>query len=141
MDSKKPKNMPPSKKNTVKTVGFFVILALIGAFIWASSTLQTAEYKKNELSYSQLNNKVNKGEVESVQEEGSELKVTLKDALKKDNEDLGKKFVVVQPKNELRDDQKIDISKTNFTTKEPSSGGDVAWGVAQLLVPGILILG
>ena len=59
MDSKKPKNMPPSKKNTVKTVGFFVILALIGAFIWASSTLQTAEYKKNELSYSQLNNKVN----------------------------------------------------------------------------------
>ena len=133
--------MPPSKKNTVKTVGFFVILALIGAFIWASSTLQTAEYKKNELSYSQLNSKVNKGEVESVQEEGSELKVTLKDALKKDNEDLGKKFVVVQPKNELRDDQKIDISKTNFTTKEPSSGGDVAWGVAQLLVPGILILG
>ena len=53
--------MPPSKKNTVKTVGFFVILTLIGAFIWASSTLQTAEYKKNELSYSQLNNKVNKG--------------------------------------------------------------------------------
>lgn len=133
--------MPPNKKNTVKTIGFFVILALIGAFIWASSTLQGAEYVKNELSYSELNSKVNDGEVESIQEEGSELKVTLNEALKKDNEDLGKKFVVVQPKGELRDDQKIDISKTNFTTKEPSGSGDVVWGVAQLLVPGLLILG
>lgn len=141
MDSKKPKNMPPNKKNTVKTVGFIVIIGLIGAFIWASSTLQGAEFKKNELSYSELNSKVNDGKVESVQEEGSDLKVTLKDDLKKNDENLGKKFAVVQPKGELRDDQKIDISKTNFTTKEPSGSGDVVWGVAQLLVPAILILG
>ena len=141
MDSKTPKNMPPNKKNTVKTVGFIVIIVLIGAFIWASTTLQGVEYKKNELSYSELNSKVNSGKVESVQEEGSQLKVTLKDDLKKDDQNLGKKFAVVQPKGELRNDQKIDISKTNFTTKEPSSNGDVVWGAAQLLVPGILILG
>ena len=133
--------MPPNKKNTVKTVGFIVIIVLIGAFIWASTTLQGVEYKKNELSYSELNSKVNSGKVESVQEEGSQLKVTLKDDLKKDDQNLGKKFAVVQPKGELRNDQKIDISKTNFTTKEPSSNGDVVWGAAQLLVPGILILG
>jgi cell division protease FtsH len=141
VDSKTPKNMPPNKKNTVKTVGFIVIIVLIGAFIWASTTLQGVEYKKNELSYSELNSKVNSGKVESVQEEGSQLKVTLKDDLKKDDQNLGKKFAVVQPKGELRNDQKIDISKTNFTTKEPSSNGDVVWGAAQLLVPGILILG
>lgn len=141
MDSKKPKNMPPNKKNTVKTVGFFVILALIGAFIWASSTLQGVEFKKNELSYSELNQKVNEGDVESIQEEGNQLKVTLKDDLKKGEENLGKQFTVIQPTGELRNEQKIDVSKTNFTTKEPSSNGDVAWGAAQLLVPGLLILG
>lgn len=141
MDPKKPKNMPPSRKNTIKTVGLVIFIVLIGAFFWASSTLNGVEYKKNVLSYSQLNQKVNNGQVESIQEEGTQLKVTLKDDLQKDDQNQGRKFIVIRPSGELRDDQKIDVNKTNYTTKEPSGSGDVVWGVAQLLVPGLLILG
>lgn len=141
MDSKKPKNMPPSRKNTLKTIGFVVFLALIAAFFWASTTLQGVEFKKNVLSYSDLNQKINSSQVESVEEQGNQLKVTLKQDLKKGDEVQGKKFVVVRPTGELRDDQKLDVSKTNYTTKEPSGTGDAVWGVAQLLIPGLLILG
>ena len=141
MDQKRPKNMPPNRKNTIKTVGFIVFLGLVAAFIWASSTLQAAEYKKDVLSYSQLNHKVNDGQVESIVEQGNQLKVTLKQDLKKDDQDQGKKFIVITPGSELRDSQRIDVTKTNYTTKQPSGSGDVVWGVAQLLVPGLLILG
>ncbi len=133
--------MPPSRKNTLKTIGFVAFIVLIGAFFWASSTLTNVEFKKNVLSYSELNQKVNEGAVESIQEEGAQLKVTLKDELKRDDQSQGKKFVVVRPTGELRDDQKLDVSKTNYTTKEPSGTSDAIWGVAQLLVPGLLILG
>ena len=133
--------MPPSRKNTLKTIGFVVFLALIAAFFWASTTLQGVEFKKNVLSYSDLNQKINSSQVESVEEQGNQLKVTLKQDLKKGDEVQGKKFVVVRPTGELRDDQKLDVSKTNYTTKEPSGTGDAVWGVAQLLIPGLLILG
>ena len=141
MDQKRPKNTPPNRKNTIKTVGLIIFACLVIAFFWASSTLQTAEFKKNELSYSQLNDKVNSGQVTSIEEQGDQLKVTLKEPIKKDGKDQGNKFVVIRPTGELRDDQRIDVTKTNYTTKTPSGSGDVVWGVAQLLVPGLLILG
>src|SRR5690606_13426324 len=126
---------------TLKTIGLILFIGLIVAFFWASSSLSSAEFKKNVLSYSELNQKVNSNEVESIEEQGSQLKVTLKEDFNKDDQNEGKKFVVVRPGGELRDDQKIDVSKTNYTTKEPSGTGDAVWGVAQLLVPGLLILG
>lgn len=141
MDTKRPKNMPPNRKNTLKTIGFVLFIVLIAGFFWASTTLSNAEYKKNILSYSELNQKVNDNQVESVEEQGSQLKVTLKEELNRNNQNEGKKFVVVRPTGELREDQRIDVSKTNYTTKEPSGTGDAVWGVAQLLVPGLLILG
>lgn len=140
MDPKKQKNMPPSRKNTFKTVGFIVFIVLIGAFFWASSTLNKAEYKKNVLSYSELNEKVNSSQVQSIEEQGDDLKVTLKDDLQKDEQNQGKQFLVVRPGGELRDDQKIDISKTNYTTSTPSQTGSTLGFLAQLLVPGVLIL-
>ncbi len=133
--------MPPNRKNTMKTIGFVVFIGLIAAFFWASTTLQNVEFKKDVLSYSELNQKNNSNQVESIEEQGNQLKVTLKQNLSENNEDQGKKFVVVRPTGELRDDQKLDVSKTNYTTKEPSGTGDAVWGVAQLLVPGLLILG
>jgi cell division protease FtsH len=141
VDSKKPKNMQPKQKNTLKTIGLVVFIGLIVAFFWASSSLQGAEFKKNILSYSELNEKVNASEVESIEEQGNQLNVTLKKDLKKNEESQGKQFAVVRPTGELRDEQKIDVSKTNYTTKEPSGTSDAIWGVAQLLVPGLLILG
>ena len=141
MDSKKPKNMQPKQKNTLKTVGLIVFIGLIAAFFWASSSLQGADYKKNVLSYTELSQKLDDSKVESIVEQGTDLKVTLKDDLKKDNQDQGKKFLVTKPTTELRDDQKLDISKTNYSTEPVSGTGDAIWGVAQLLVPGLLILG
>ncbi len=141
MDSKKPGNTPPSKKNTLKTIGFVVFIALIAAFFWATSTLSGVEYKKDVLSYTELNQKVNDNKVESIVEQGNQLKVTLKEELSRDGEALGKQFVVIRPSGELRDDQKLDVSKTDYTTKEPSSTGDTIGFLASMFVPALLILG
>lgn len=133
--------MPPNRKNTIKTVGFIIFVVLIGAFFWASSTLQSAQFKKDVLSYSELNKKVNAGKVETIEEQGDQLKVTLKDDLKVNDTNEGKTFTVIRPSGELRDDQRIDVSKTNYVTKAPSSNGDVIWGAAQLIIPAVLIFG
>lgn len=131
----------PTKNNTLKTIGFVVFIVLLGAFFWASSTLQGSEFKKDTLSYSELNQKVDAGQVQSIEEQGNQLKVTLKEDFEKNGQNEGKQFVVIQPGSELRNEQKLDVSKTNYTTKEPSGTGDALWGIAQLLVPGLLILG
>lgn len=133
--------MPPNRKNGLKTIGFITLILLIIGFFWATSTLQNAEYKKNTLSYSALTQKLNNGQVESIEEQGNQLKVTLKEDLNQNGTNEGKKFVVIMPSGELPDEQKLDVSKTNYSTKEPSATGDAVWGVAQLLVPGLLILG
>ncbi len=140
MDPKRPNNIPPNKKNIFKTIGFVVFIGLVIAFFWASSTINSVQYNKDALSYTDLNNKVNAGQVASIEEQGEQLKVELKEDLKQNGKDLGKKFIVIRPSGELRDNQRIDVTKTNYTTKTPSSSGDVIWSVAQLLVPGLLIL-
>ncbi len=139
MDSKSSGKLP-NKKNTFKTVAFIIFIGLVAAFFWASSSLQGAEFKKNVLTYSELTNRLNDQKVASIVEQGSDLKVTLKDDLSKDDQNQGKKFLVTKPTTELRDDQKLDISKTNYSTESPSGTGDAVWGVVQLLVPGLLIL-
>jgi cell division protease FtsH len=136
----KPKNSMPNK-NTIKTIGFIVFIGLIVAFIWATSTLSGAEYKKGFLSYSDLNSKVNAGKVESIVEEGDNLRVTLRESMSKDGQDLGKKFVVIRPNSELRNDQKIDISKVTYETKAPSSTGSTLSFWASIFVPALLVLG
>lgn len=141
MDQKKPQNMPPTKKSIFKTVGFIVIIGLIAAFFWASSTLSNAEFKKDILSYSDLNEKVNSSQVESIVEKGEELRVTLSKPLKRDAEDLGTKFIVTRPATNLRDQQRLDISKTNFTTEPASTTGETLGFLASIFVPVILILG
>lgn len=141
MDAKRPNNLQPNRKNTLKTIGFVVFIVLIIGFFWASSTLSNAEFKRDSLSYSDLVQKVGSSQVETVEEQGEQLKVTLKEDLVQGEKNLGKKFVVVRPSGELRDDQKLDIGKVNYVTKTPSSSGDIAWSVAQLVVPGLLILG
>ncbi|MCB9822076.1 ATP-dependent zinc metalloprotease FtsH [Candidatus Nomurabacteria bacterium] len=125
----------------MKTIGFVIFIGLIVAFIWATSTLSGAEFKKDQLSYSELNSKVNSGKVESITEVGGELKVTLKESLSRDGQDLGKKFVVTRPSSELRDDQKIDISKVKYETKAPSTTGDTLGFWASIFVPALLVLG
>jgi cell division protease FtsH len=128
-------------KNTMKTIGFVIFIGLIVAFIWATSTLSGAEFKKGQLSYSELYAKVNSGKVESITEVGGDLKVTLKDSLSRDGQDLGKKFIVTRPSSELRDDQKIDISKVKYETKAPSTTGDTLGFWASIFVPALLVLG
>jgi cell division protease FtsH len=141
VDAKRPNNLNPNRKNTIRTIGFIVFIVLIVAFFWASSTLSGAEFKRDNLSYSDLVQKVDSSQVESIEEQGDQLKVTLKDDLTRGEQNLGKKFIVVRPSGELRDDQKLDISKVQYSTRAPSSTGDVAWSIAQLVVPGLLILG
>ncbi len=139
MEQKSP-NLPSKRKNTLKTVGLILLIVLIGAFFWASTTLNSTDFKKDTLTYTQLNEKVDAGSVEKIEQQGNELKVTLRDDLQEGDKNLGKQFIVVQP-TELRDDQKIDVSKVQYSAKEPSGSSGIIWGVAQLLIPGILILG
>lgn len=133
--------MPPKQKNTVKTVGLIIFIALIAAFFWASASLQGTTYTKNVLSYTELDKKLDAGQVASIEEQGNVYNVTLKEPYKQDGQDKGKTFAIVRPGGELREDQKLDFDKTTYSVKEPSGTGDAVWGVAQLLVPGLLILG
>lgn len=141
MDSKKSPKLPQPQKNTVKTVLFVAFLILIGAFMWATTYINGAEYKKDVLSYSELASRLEASKVESITEEGTDLKVTLKNDLIKDNKNEGKKFIVVKSNLEFRDDQKLDFSKTRYTTKSPSNTGSAVWGAASILGPALLILG
>ncbi len=137
---KKPKSMPPKQKNTIKTIGFVIISALIVFLVFASTTFNQPKFVKDTLSYTELIKKVDAGNVESINEVGTDLEVTLKEPIEKDGEDAGKQFLVIKPSGELRDEQKIDISKTNYTTSQPSQTGNTVGFLAQLLVPGLLIL-
>ena len=137
--------MPPSRRNTLKTVGFLIFVGLIGAFFWASSTLQGVDFKKNVLTYSDFVQEMNTSKIESTEKTGDTLKVTLKEDITRTingQEVKGNKFEITYPTGvELPDSQKLDPVKANLKAQPPSSSGDVVWGVAQLLVPGLLILG
>lgn len=137
---KRPQAMPPKRKNVIKTIGFIVIILFVALAALTSLNLNQPKFQKDVLSYTELIEKVESGNVSSIEEVGSELKVTLKDPLQKDGKDAGTQFVVVKPAGELRDEQKIDISKTNYTTKQPSGTGETVSFLATLLVPGLLIL-
>lgn len=141
MDAKQPKNMQPKQKNAIKTIALVIFIGLMIGMVWASSSLGNQEFKKDILSYSELTQLVNDEKVESITEQGTQLQVTLKNDITRDEQNQGRQFIVVRPTGELRDEQKIDISKTEYTTKEPSGTSNAIWGVAQILVPGLLILG
>lgn len=145
MDAKAPKKNPNNRKNTIKTIAFVILLLLIGALFFGSSTLQSAEYKKDVLTYSDFVQQMNSGKIESTQQTGETLKVTLKDDITRnvDGKDVtSKKFEVSYPTGiELTNDQKIDPVKANLTVKPPSSTSGVIWGMAQLFIPALLILG
>ncbi len=145
MDNKPKSAMPPNRKNTMKTVGFIIFIVLILGFFWASSSLGNVEYKKNVMNYSEFVQKMNTDGIESTKKSGDTLKVTLKEDFTKQidgKEVKGKQFEVIYPTGvELPDDQKIDPLKARLEAETPSETGSVLWGVAQLLVPGLLILG
>lgn len=107
---------------------------------FANSTLKQAEYKKDTLSYTELIKKVEAGGVKSINESGNELKVVLKEPIQQDGKDVGTQFIVIKPTGEVREDQKIDISKTEYTTSKPSEASSNIFSIASLLVPGLLIL-
>jgi len=142
VEKKKP-NTPQSnkRKNTIKTVGLLIISAFAILLIVAGSSITGEEFKADTLSYTELLNKVDAGEVESIEEQGTNLKVTLEEPLTKEGEDVGTKFSVVKPSGELRDEQKIDITKTDYSTSEPSQTGNILGTLATLFIPALLILG
>lgn len=132
---------PNKRKNTIKTVGLVIISAFAILLIVGGSSLTGEDFKTDTLSYTELISAVDAGEVKSIEEQGTNLKVTLEEPLNKDGEDLGTQFSVVKPTGELRDEQKIDISKTDYSTTQPSETGAILGTLATLFVPALLILG
>lgn len=145
MDAKAPKKTPGNRKNTIKTVLFVILIVGIISLFAGTASLQNAEFKSGVLTYSDFVKKMNDGGIESTKQTGDTLKVTLKDEFTRDvdgEEVKGTKFEVSYPTGvELTEDQKIDPVKANLTVEPPSGTGDIVWGMAQLLVPAILILG
>ncbi len=145
MDAKAPKKTTPNRKNTLKTVSFVVLLVLIGALFFGSSSLQNAEYKKGVLSYADFVKEMNNGTIASTEQAGETLKVTLKNEITREvagEEVKGTKFEVSYPSGiEISEKEKFNPIKANLNVKPPSNSGDVIWGLAQLLVPALLILG
>lgn len=145
MDAKAPRNNPNNRKNTIKSILFVLLIAAIAMLFIGTSSLHSAEFKKDVITYSDFVTLMNDNKIASTEQSGNSLKVTLKDDITRsvDGQDItGKKFEVTYPTGiELTDDQKIDPVKANLNVKPPSSSGDIIWGAAQLLVPAILILG
>ncbi|MCA9309126.1 AAA family ATPase, partial [Candidatus Saccharibacteria bacterium] len=118
---------------------------MIASLFIGTSGLTKNEYTKNVLTYSDFITAMNDGDIASTKQTGDTLKVELKKEITRDvdgEEVTSKKFEISYPSGiELTDDQKIDPVKANLDVEPPSNSGDIIWGMAQLLVPAILILG
>jgi cell division protease FtsH len=127
----KTNNKKSPKRKFIQNIFFWII---IGAMIlFGVSLIVNNQQAPEEISYTELKQKVEKGEVAKIIERGSALSITLTD-------DQGEK-VSRLPAAELSDDQKIDISKVEYISEAPDTTGDMIWNVLIIVVPLILIAG
>lgn len=125
------KKPSPNKSRAVKNVLFYAIAALMILALMA-----TFSQGKNlkEISFTELRSKVKNGEVEKIVENGSDLKITLKD---EKNPTLKSRI----PSGASASEQGLEIEKVNYVSEAPDTTGDVLWNVALLILPMLFIAG
>lgn len=92
-----------------------------------------------EISFSNLVNKVNDGQVAKIVENGSELTVTLNDKDGKAEKTPTLKSRI--PNGASASEQGLNISKVEYTVEAPDVSSDFIWNIISLVITGLLIVG
>ena len=110
---------------------FWIILASFIALFVASNYFSTNNLK--EVPISNVISRANKGEIKSLDIQGNDVKVTLKDKNKPTEKSIKESGTIYE--------QGLEKGKVEVKVAEPDKSSDVWWNLAIMLVPTIAIIG
>lgn len=127
---------PPKKSRRLKNTIFYVTIVLFAILIYAA--VQPAN-KLDEISFSDLVNKVNDGQVAKIVENGSELTITLRDDNGKAKETPSLKSRI--PVGASASEQGVNLNKVEYSVRAPDVSSDFIWNMVSIVITGLLIVG
>ena len=110
---------------------FWIILASFMALFVASNYFSTNNLK--EVPISNVISRANKGEIKSLDIQGNDVKVTLKDKNKPTEKSIKESGTIYE--------QGLEKGKVEVKVAEPDKSSDIWWNLAVMLVPTIAIIG
>ena len=110
---------------------FWIILASFIALFVASNYFSTSNLK--EVPISNVISRANKGEIKSLDIQGNDVKVTLKDKNKPTEKSIKESGTIYE--------QGLEKGKVEVKVAEPDKSSDIWWNLAVMLVPTIAIIG
>ena len=110
---------------------FWIILASFIALFIASNYFSTNNLK--EVPISNVISRANKGEIKSLDIQGNDVKVTLKDKNKPTEKSIKESGTIYE--------QGLEKGKVEVKVAEPDKSSDIWWNLAVMLVPTIAIIG
>ena len=110
---------------------FWIILASFIALFVASNYFSTNNLK--EVPISNVILRANKGEIKSLDIQGNDVKVTLKDKNKPTEKSIKESGTIYE--------QGLEKGKVEVKVAEPDKSSDIWWNLAVMLVPTIAIIG
>ena len=116
--------------STVKNIIFWVVMVATALLLWAVVRSSTSQ-KPQQLSFSQFNDEINKGDIKEVTIDGSEAT-----GVKKDNG----KFKTIIPSDYPDLYKQLESKNVNVTIKDNSSNSWLSW-VGNGLLPLIILVG
>ena len=109
---------------------FWIILASFIALFVASNYFSTSNLK--EVPISNVISRANKGEIKSLDIQGNDVKVTLKDKNKPTEKSIKESGTIYE--------QGLEKGKVEVKVAEPDKSSDIWWNLAVMLVPTIAII-
>ena len=110
---------------------FWIILASFIALFVASNYFSTSNLK--EVPISNVISRANKGEIKSLDIQGNDVKVTLKDKNQPTEKSIKESGTIYE--------QGLEKGKVEVKVAEPDKSSDVWWNLAIMLVPTVAIIG
>ena len=124
-------NQKKSISSLAGNVLFWIILASFIALFVASNHFLTSNLK--EVPISNVISRANKGEIKSLDIQGNDVKVTLKDKNKPTEKSIKESGTIYE--------QGLEKGKVEVKVAEPDKSSDVWWNLAIMLVPTVAIIG
>ena len=124
-------NQKKSISSLAGNVLFWIILASFIALFVASNYFLTSNLK--EVPISNVISRANKGEIKSLDIQGNDVKVTLKDKNQPTEKSVKESGTIYE--------QGLEKGKVEVKVAEPDKSSDIWWNLAIMLVPTIAIIG
>ena len=119
-----------SISSLARNVLFWIILASFIALFVASNYFSASNLK--EVPISNVISRANKGEIKSLDIQGNDVKVTLKDKNKPTEKSIKESGTIYE--------QGLEKGKVEVKVAEPDKSSDIWWNLAVMLVPTIAII-